>query len=319
MAYVNATTTSSLSAVMKTYYDKVFLEKADFEKIFQKGGQARPQPKNEGKSVAFTRFSQIPVSDATTALSEGVNPAEVQLSATTVSTTLSEFGITAKLSKFLSLTDIDANNEEKIGLVGANMGRTLDTLCRNALVSGATTRYAAGKASLSLVATSDVFSAAEIRKAVTALKKNDALPYTDLPSKNAKWMGKIGPDTLYDLMGDSTWVNADIYDNGAEKTYSGSAGTLYGCMFWESNNQNVDVDGGVSSAEVYSNLIHGKESFGYIELAGDKPQLFIIPHTNIDSANPAGRFSMASWAGTYVVKVLNANWIINVKSGSSYA
>lgn len=316
---VNATTTASLSAVMKTYYDKVFLEKADFEKVFQKGGQARPQPKNEGKTVAFTRFSQIPVSDATTALPEGSNPSEVTLSASTVSVTLSEFGITAKLSKFLSLTDIDANNEEKIGLVGANMGRTLDTLCRNSLVSGATTRFAAGKAALSLVATSDVFSALEIRKAVTALKKSDALAYTDLPSKNAKWMGKIGPDTLFDLMGDSTWINSDIYDNGAEKTYSGSAGVLYGTMFWEANNQYQDADGGASSADVYSNLIHGREAFGYIELAGDKPQLYIIPHTQIDTNNPAGRFSMASWAGTYVVKVLNANWIQNIKTGSTYA
>lgn len=313
----NVTTDSSLSSVMKTYYDKIFLSKAEFEFIFQKGGQARPQPKNEGKSVNFTRFDQLAVS--TSALTEGSNPSEVALSATTVSATLAEYGLTAKISRFLSLTDIDANNEEKISVVGANMGRTLDTLARNALVTGATTQFAGAKAALSLVASSDVFSASEIRKAVTALKKADAIPYTDLPTARAKWIGKVGPDTSYDLMNDTTWINSDIYDNGAEKTYSGSLGALYGVMFYESNNQYVDTDAGVSSAEVYSNLIHGKEAFGYVELDGDKPQLFIIPHTKIDSNNPAGRFSTASWAGSYVCKVLKSTWIRNVKSGSTYA
>jgi N4-gp56 family major capsid protein len=43
----------------------------------------RTQPANEGKQVSFTRHT--PLATATTALTEGTNPSEVNLTATTVS------------------------------------------------------------------------------------------------------------------------------------------------------------------------------------------------------------------------------------------
>lgn len=301
-------TTTGLSPEMSTYYEKVFLARAEYEYIFNQGAQMRDMPANEGKVVYFTRHT--PLATATTALTEGVNPSEVNLTATTVSATLAEYGNTVRISRFLALTSIDANNKEKIEVVGQNMGETLDELTRNELFTGATVQFAGGKAALTAVAASDVLSVNEIRKAVRTLKKNKARRYQD---PVAPWLGKIGPDTSYDLTADTTFINADIYDNQAEKLYNGEIGKILGVRFLESPNQRSEA----STVTVFSNFIHGSDAFGCINLTGDGPQLYIIPHTNIDSGNPAGRFSLVSWAANYVCKTLNSAWLINVKTGAT--
>lgn len=302
-----AQVTTGLTQEMSTYYEKVFLARAEYEYIHKEGAQMRSQPKNEGKVVNFTRHT--PLATATAALTEGTNPSEVALTATTVAATLAEYGTTVKISRFLSLTSIDANNKEKIEVVGQNMGETLDEIVRNELFSGATAQLAGSKAALTDVAASNTLSAAEIRKAVRTLKNNKARKYQGRGS----WICKTGPFPAYDLMGDSTWVNATTYDNGAEGIFKGEIGLLYGTRFLESPAQKTES----STVTVYSNFIHGSDAFGVIDLEGDKPQLFIIPHTNIDSGNTAGRFSTVAWAASFVAKTLNANWLINIKTGAT--
>lgn len=88
---------------------------------------------------------------------------------------------------------------------------------------------------------------------------------------------------------------------------------LYGIRFVSSPNQKSEA----STTTVYSNFVHGSDAFGCIDLEGDKPQLFIIPHTNIDSGNTAGRFSTVAWASSFVAKTLNTNWLINIKTGAT--
>lgn len=301
-----AQVTTGLTQEMATYYEKVFLARAEYEYVHKEGGQMRSQPKNEGKVVNFTRHT--PLATVTAALTEGTNPSEVNLTATTVAATLAEYGTTVKISRFLSLTSIDANNKEKIEVVGQNMGETLDEIVRNELFTGATAQLAGSKAALSDIAASNTLSAAEIRKAVRTLKNNKARKYQGRGS----WLGKIGPYTEYDLMGDTTWVNAHTYKDGDE-LYKGEIGMLYGVRFLSSPNQKTES----STVTVYSNFIHGSDAFGCIDLEGDKPQLFIIPHTNIDSGNTAGRFSTVAWAASFVTKTLNATWLVNIKTGAT--
>lgn len=303
-----AQTTTGLSQEMATYYEKEFLARAEYEFIFEQGAQMRRLPKNSGKTVVFTRHTPLAV--ATTALTEGVNPAEVNLTAVNVSATAAEYGNTVKISRFLSLTGIDVNNKEKIGVVGQNMGETLDQLARDELFTGATAAFAGGKAALSSLAASDVLTVQEIQKVVRTLKKNKAKRYQD---RVAPWLGKLGPDTSFDLQNDDAFINADIYGNSATKLYRGELGKIAGVRLIESPNQKSES----STTTVYSNFFHGADAFGAINLEDDKPQLFIIPHTKIDSGNPAGRFSTVSWAGSYVAKTLNTAWLINLKTGAT--
>lgn len=305
---MSAQLTTGLTQEMSTYYEKVFLARAEYEYIYSQGLQKRMQPANEGKTVVFTRHT--PLATVTAALTEGVNPSEVNLTATNVSATLAEYGTTVKISRFLSETSIDTNNKEKIEVIGQNMGETLDELTRNELFTGATVQFAGAKAALSDLSASNVLSVAELRKAVRTLKKNKARRYQD---KVASWLGKLGPDTSYDLTSDATFISADIYDNGATKLYNGELGTILSVRLIESPIQKTES----STVTVYSNFVHGADAAGTIDLAADKPKIFIIPSSNIDSGNPAGRFSLVSWAGATVNKTLNATWLINIKTGAT--
>lgn len=304
---MTAQTTTSLSPEVATYYEKKFLARSEYELIFEQGAQTRKQPSNGGKTVRFTRYT--PLATTTTALTEGTNPSESNITAANVDATLAEYGNTVKISRFLSLTGIDAQNKEKIELVGQNMGETLDELARNELFTGATTMYANSKASLSALAATDVLTVKDIQKVVRTLKKNKAKRYSGV----APWLGKVGPDTSYDLQQDQTWINADTYDNGAEKLYKGELGKIAGVRLIESPNQKSES----STVTVFSNFFHGDQAFGVTELEGDARQLYILPHSKVDSGNPAARFSTVSWAASYVAKTLNPAWLINLKTGAT--
>lgn len=299
-------TTTGLSQEVSTYYEKRFLERAQNYLVYKEGGQMRSHESNEGKTLRFTRYTPLAVS--TTALSEGSNPSEVDLTATNVDVTLSSYGTSVKVSRFLSTTSIDERDKEKIDVVSENMGRTLDQLVRDELFTGATAQLAGAKSALTDVAASDVLDAAEIRKAVRTLEANGAWQYEG----RANYIGKITPYTKFDFTGDSTWENAAQYSN-VDALYLNEIGTMHGVRLLLSNNAKTQS----STTTVYSNFIHGKEAFGVYDLSGDKPKMYIVPGTSADSGNPAGRFGFISWAGTYAVKTLNANWLIDIQAGAT--
>ena len=300
-----AQTTSGLSQEVSTYYERVFLARAMKRLIHEQGAQKKTMPAGEGKTVNFTRYTVPAV--ATTSLTEGSNPSEIDLTARTVSATLAEYGNSAKIARFLSTVSIDRNNKEKIEVFGQNMGETLDTLCRAELVSGGTTQLAGTATAITAIAASNVLNASEIKKAVRTLEGNSAMRYDD-----GFFLGKIQPYTWYDLIADSTWVNAKTYSD-VKDLYMGEVGELFGVRFMLTNNGHTSS----STVTVYSNLIHGKEAFGVMDLATDSPKLYIKTPGSSDTSNPADRYSTIAWAGSYVAKVLNSNWLINIKTGAT--
>jgi len=303
---MSAETTLTRSDEVMTYYSATFLERSKEWLIHREGLQKSRKKKGSGMTTLFNRLT--PLAKATTPLAQGTNPSEVSIGGTTVAVTLAEYGTTVKLSKLLKLTSIDVDAEEKVELIGQNMGETLDELARDAMYSGATARLANAKSALSDIAATDVFDADEVRGTVRQLKKNKALRYPD-----GHYLGKIGPDTSYDLMGDSAWTNVNVYNQGGKAIYNGEVGRLHGSRFVETTNQKSES----STATVYSNFIHGQKAIGEYDLEGDMPKLYIkVPNSN-STDNSADRFSTIAWAGSYVAKVLVALWVLNTKSGAS--
>lgn len=299
-------TTSTLSNEVKTYYDKVFLKRAEYELICKEGGQMRTHSQNEGKTIWFNRYTPLSSTPANCALSEGENPAICSISAANVSAVLAEYGATIKISKFLTLTSIDKNNAEKIAVVGQHMGEVMNEIVRDELDNG-TVRYGNGAAS-STVATSDTLTGAELRRVVQLLEVAKAPTYED-----NTFIGKFAPQTKTSLILDSTWLNAKTYSD-VRKLYTGEMGELFQvrCLLNKNPASGVGTDA-ASTVTVYHNYIHGAEAFGCFDLEGDKPSLDIVTN-KVDSGNPAGRFSLASWSGSYVAKMLNPDWSYVLKT-----
>ncbi len=299
-------TTSNLSGEVKTYYEKVFLKRATYELVCKEGGQSRTHSQNEGKTIWFNRYSPMDNDPTKALLSEGENPAVCSITAANVSAVLAEYGRTIKMSKFLTLTSVDKNNAEKISTLGQHMGETLDRVVRNELDNG-TVRYGNAKAS-STIATSDTLTGAELRRVVQLLEVAKAPTYED-----NTYIGKFAPQTKTSLLLDSTWLNAKTYSD-VRKLYQGEMGELFQvrCLL-NKNPASGKGTGAASAVDVYHNYIHGADAFGVYNLQGDKPKLDIVAN-KVDSGNPAGRFSLASWSGSYVAKMLNPDWAYVLKT-----
>ncbi len=301
----NVNTTSTLSQEVQTYYEKVFLARAEYELILKEGGQVRTHPTSEGRSVNFTRYE--PLTIITDPITESSNPSVCAITACTVSLTLSEYGLTTITSKMLSLVSIDANMKEKVALVGQNMGETLNRLVRAELQEG--TAYYPNGHNVNTFTASDVLDACNIRMMVRTLELNKAMKYPD-----GMFIGKTEPYSKYKLLGDSTWINAKTYSD-VKGLYKGEMGELYQVRWLLNNDLASGTEAAASAASTvvrFYTYVHGDNSFGVYDLEKDQPKLYILPNV-VDSGSPAGRISMISWAGSYACKILNSNWVLSAR------
>jgi N4-gp56 family major capsid protein len=305
----NANVSTTLSQEVKTYYDKVFLARAEYELVLKEGAQMRTHPVNEGRTVNFTRYT--PLTIISDPLGELSNPVTCAITACTVAMTLSEYGLTTYHSKLLSLVSIDSGLKEKTELVGQNMGETLNRLVRNELANG--TSYYPNGHFVSSIAAGDVLDACNIRMMVRTLELAKARPY-----KDGMFIGKTEPYSKYKLLGDSTWINSKTYSD-VKDLYAGEMGELYQVR-WLLNKDlasGTEAQSTAASTVVrFYTYVHGDNAFGTYDLAQDKPKLYILPN-QVDSASPAGRVSIISWAGSYAVKLLNSDWVLSARFTAS--
>lgn len=306
-----ANTTSTLSNEMMTFLVRSFLERSEQLNIHSEGAKKRTHDANSGKTMTWNRYT--PLSAATTALTEATNPAETNIASATVSATVAEYGAFDKISSLLYGTSIDRAAKEKVEVMAQNAAETHDTLVRNELFTGAPVQFAASRASLVTVAAGDNLIINEVRKAIRTLKKNNALAYSD-----GYFLGKVGPDTSYDLMADTTWVNAHTYKDGGE-LYKGELGKIHRVRFLEcSSNQKVEAGAGAAGITVYSNFFHGQEAFGVVDLSGGENMKLIIKESDkSDTSNALNMFMTIGWKSVFATKTLNSSWIVNVKTAAS--
>ena len=133
-ANTQVTTQQSLTEEMKTFYSDYLIDAAEPELVHDQFAQKHPIPANGGKTIQFRRFA--PLGKALTALTEGVTPDGQSLSMSTVEAAVRQYGGYIQMSDLLLLTAIDNNLTMATKLLGAQAGRTLDTITREVLVGG---------------------------------------------------------------------------------------------------------------------------------------------------------------------------------------
>jgi len=305
--------TSGLTANMQNFYDKKFLKVASAELKHLQFADKRPIPANSGKVIYFTRYT-LPAL-ATTALTEGTSPTAAAASSSTVSTTLAEYGYVQQHSSLVSLTNIDPELEKRTDVLAKQAGMSLDIITREAMFTDATVLLANAKALLTAIAATDVMSAANVRKAVRQLKTNFATGRTkaeaDVDTNSSEYVGIISEFAAYDLTSDTTWVNAHTYKDG-DNLYNNEIGKLLGVRFTETNQGKTEA----STVTVYSNFIFGDQAYAAVDIAGSSDPKMIVktPGPN-DTSNPLNMYSTVGWYSLFAAKVLNPNFILNLKTG----
>lgn len=316
-----SSSTTGLASAMSIYYDRVFLERAKIELRHDFGADVKNIPMNSGKSIAFTRFTPLAV--ITTSLSEATTPSSVDMTAATVSATLADYGNWTQVGSLYSMTSIEEGLSEHVSVHGQNAGESIDQLIRTEMVSGATNAIvgtatgAPSATAISTIHTTDTLTGLAIRQTVRTLKKNKAQRFP-----GGLYRGIIGPDTAMDLFGNSEWLDAHRYTT-SDAIERGVVGKLHGVEFVETNNQHYTLTGGFSTsatnvANVYSNFIFGAHAYAIINLGSHNAPMVFVKNPGPNSTdNPLEMFSTVGWKMPFVAKTLNANWLLNLKTGAT--
>lgn len=322
---MSTTTTTTLSAEMKTFYDMRLIDEASPMLVHEQFGQKRPIPQGGGKTVNFRRFS--PLAKATTALTEGVTPSGSNLSVSSVSATVAQYGDFVVQSDMLELTAVDNTILETTKLLGRQAGLTMDTIVRNALLLGTNKSYApkfVADTNGVLVETevtkaADLDSSAKltvdvVQRVVAKLRAQNA------PTIGGDYVCIIHPYVAYDLMRDPEWIDAHKYA-APENLYTGEIGKLAGVRFVQSTEAKIDKGGSSnpSNLAVFHCLFIGDGAYGVTEVTGGGLQTIVKQKGSSGTADPLNQRSSVGWKGLKVAKILVDNYLVDLMCCSKFS
>jgi N4-gp56 family major capsid protein len=302
---LQTTGSSGLSVEMKTFYDRVLLEYTVPTLLHDKFAQKRSIPKNGGKTVEFRRLSTL--ATATTPLTEGVPPTLKDISISSITATVSQFGDAVGFSDLVATTTIDPILTETTTLLGIEAGESIDEVVRDIVVAGTTILYAAGRVSRVTVASTDLITVADLRKAVRTLVMNRAKKI------DGYYQCILSPRVAYDLQGTAEWITANQYAQSGRQ-FDGSLGELYGVKFWVTDKAKVFVGAGASGIDVYASMFFGANAYGVISLDGQSLQSFYKPLGSAGTADPVDQQQSMGWKVTFTAKILNDAFMLRYES-----
>ena len=297
------TGTSSLSDEMKVYYSDYLIDNAVPKLVHDQFGQKHPIPKNGGKTIEFRKYSPLP--KLLTPLTEGVTPDGQSLTVTTVEATIDQYGGYVTISDMLQLTAIDNNMVQATKLLGNQAGASLDTITREVLNGGTNVVSAGGVSSRSALTADSKLTVDDIKKAVRALKNQNAEKIGD------SYVAIIHPDVTYDLTNDPAWQAVKDYD--PKDWYEGEIGKIAGVRFVETTEAKI-FEGGV-----YSTLILGDNAYGVTEVEGGGLQHIVKQLGSAGTADALDQRATVGWKATKVAERLVEQFMVRIESKGTFS
>ena len=304
---INATTTDTLTPEMKTYYDKLLIKLTGPALVHYQFAQKRNIPKNGGKKIEFRKFDPLP--KALTPLTEGVTPKGKKMSVTDITAEVSQYGDYILLSDVIQMTSIDPIVVEATEEIAEQAGKTLDTITREVINAGTNVQYAGGAAARSAITAANVLNVAEVMKAVTTLKGQNAKPVGD------SFVAVLHPYVALDLMRDEEYKEIFKYTN-AKPMYEGEIGKFSNVRFVESTEAkiwNLAGDG----VSVFSTLVIGKNAYGTTEVEGGGLQHIVKPLGSSGAADPLNQRSTVGWKALKTAVMLVQQYMVRIESSAS--
>lgn len=310
------TTRTQIPAEVNYFYDRALLDRATPSFVHNRFAQVRDIPANSGTdgSIKFRRYGVLTAT--TTALSEGITPSGSQLSVTNVLATVSQYGDYVTLTDVVLMQTYDPILTETADILGEQAGDSLDQLCRNVLVPGASQQWASTATTVATVGAAMKLDRNEVKEAVRTLKNNNAKPVTSMinPSTgynttplNRAFIGIVHPYTTYDLDDATGWIPVEKYPNKGDVMVD-EIGSLAGVRFLETSNAYTVA--GTLVTTVYGTLIFGQNAYAQTRISGQALKNIVKPLGSGGTEDPLDQRTTSGWKATYVAKVLNANWII---------
>ena len=318
-----STTTSTMSNLVQTAYDKYIEFNLRSEPMFRKFADKRPvDVTNPGNTVVFQVYTDL--SRATSALTQTEDPDAVQLSNTNrVNVTINEYGNAVITTEKLALESLSAIDPAVADMLSFNMRDSLDAIVWNKLTTVATGRFTGASSAdestmngenVSASTTAANITAALARKGVARLRGANVSP-----RDGGFYTALIHPDVSYDLRseaqssGSAVWQLPHTYtEAGVGNLWTGEIGIFDQVRYIET--PRAESISGSGTSKVYATVLLGKQAL--IEAVTYEPKTVIGPVTD-----KLMRFRPAGWKGLLGWNVFRkeARYVIQTKSSIAQA
>lgn len=311
------TETGSLSAEMKTFYEKRLLDQAEPLLVHNQFGDKYPIPANNGKKIEFRKYSALP--KALTALTEGVTPAGNSLTVTTVEGTVKQYGDWIQLSDMLQMTAIDNNVVQATKLLSSQAGRTLDTVTREVLAGGTNVMYApkvVDGAETEVLSRSTLTPECVLTPFVV-MRAAATLEAMNTPKINGSYVLITHPYCRETLQESPGWVDVVKYKEG-NNTFSGEIGKIGDVRVVTTSEAKVINDSTCPVVEsttyysVFTSLLLGANAYGVTELENGGLQ-HIVKQLGYGE-DPLNQRSSCGWKATSVAVRLCEEYMVRIES-----
>ena len=228
-------TGEGLSAEMQTYYSDYLIDNAEPYLAHDLFAQKHRIPRG-AKTISFRKYDPLP--KRMSPIAEGITPDGQNLRVSVVEATVAQYGGYVELTDLLLLSAVDNNLCMATKLLGAQAGRTLDTISREVLAGGTNVQYGENAVSARYLLTGGKTSGNHyltvdcIRRAVRFLKSQNA------EKINGSYVAIIHPDVSYDLMNDPNWKTPNQYADPSH-IFEGEIGKIEGVRFIESSEAKI--------------------------------------------------------------------------------
>ena len=309
-------TTTSLPSRVEKFYVRTLLKRALPFLCHRNWAQHKPMKKNSGKQINFTRFASLGL--ATTALTEGVTPEGQDLSQSTITATLKQYGGWVPVTDVVTLTNFDPALTEAIELLGEQKGQTVDVLMRDTMLAGTNVWYAGAVSSQDSIITGP--SEADLRGIVRFLKNANAKRITRMinPSTGVGtvpippcFIAICDTDASDDFEQLSNFTRVEEYasQKGVMENEIGKIGIV---RFVETTLGKVESAAGDAvgssgliaaddtNVDVYKTPIFGAEAYGESPLNAGTVGVIVKSHVKNDTSDTSDPLNQRSTAGKHL-------------------
>ena len=235
----------------EAYIMRKALKNVEPDLIYMRDAQKVAMPKNNGKYVTFTRYSELPAADDP--LIEGVTPDGEKLQMTSFSVRTKQYGRHMEYTDEIDLFHVDKKTDAMADRLIRQAKLTIDTVARNASCAGLNVMYPGSVTSRASLTKSNILTYAVVKKAVRNLRRKGAQPFSD-----GFLHSVISHETYYDLTQDTHWNDVAKYQDD-KRVQKYEVGNIYNVKFFVNDNGKIFTNetylyGTVSSLTAYANF-----------------------------------------------------------------
>ena len=315
-----------LSTKAQFIYDRMLLEQAVPNQVFDRYGKAKVIPANSNSKKAFA-YRYKGVLPATTPIAEydGANiKAPNKIVREEVEYEVKHYGDYIVFTDELNMYDYRNIQSDFMDVLGEQASLTVDTIRRDALRGGSNVVFAGGVASRALL--TGALTASDIALMAVKLKKQGAKKFRKIVSGSNKigttpvrscYVAVVTPEVVEDLRELPNWKDVETY--GSQKTaLEDEVGSVGDFAIIESINNDPIADGVSAGVDAHLSLFMGENAYATTSLRGKGGIKSIVNAIGSAGAeDPLAQYGTIGWKTIAGCAILNENWLIRAESVSA--